>query len=66
MLAWLYDEDRWLFGATGGLVTVDPQFRGWHRLFTCVPYGSTPGRMMGQYSSSARAERNENGFLLAR
>ncbi|GCE14659.1 glycosyl hydrolase [Tengunoibacter tsumagoiensis] len=66
MLAWLYDEDRWPSGAAGGLVTVDPQFRARHLLFTYAPYGSPTSRLPGKQDSSARASRTEKGRLLAR
>ena len=66
MFAWLYDEDRWPSGAAGGLVTVDPQFRARHLLFTRVPYGEATEKTASKQDSTARAERMENGSLLAR
>ncbi|MBR6684275.1 MAG: hypothetical protein IKL38_08015 [Firmicutes bacterium] len=63
MLAWLYDEDRWPSGAAGGLVTKDKEFRARHLLFTPVPYVGDGGIMLE--TSSAKASRTENGYLLA-
>ena len=64
MLAWLYDEDRWPSGAAGGLVTKDKEFRARHLLFTPVPYAGGDGAVLME-TSSARAARTENGYLLA-
>ena len=65
LLACLYDDDRWPSGAAGGKVIKDnPEHKAKHILFTPHLYGTV--ELDGdQTSSSARACRSENGFLLA-
>lgn len=65
MLAWLYDEDRWPSGAAGGLVTQDERFRARNVLFTAVPYEAEENGQLGVGTSSASAQRTQNGRLLA-
>lgn len=65
MLAWLYDEDRWPSGVAGGIVTENPAFRSWHLLCTQTPYGDADARRAFVGSGSGRAQRSENGVLLA-
>lgn len=60
MLAWLYDEDRWPSGTSGGKVTQNPDFIGRYLLFTPFPYGSDP------QTPGLSQSRSENGHLLAR
>lgn len=62
--AWLYDEDRWPSGFAGGLVTRDPHMRAKHLLFTTTPYGGIT--TAPETISNAKANRTENGILLAR
>lgn len=64
MLSWLYDEDRWPSGAAGGLVTKETRFRARHLLFTPVSYEENAAQL-GDGTSSAAAERTQNGTLLA-
>lgn len=63
MLAWLYDEDKWPSGFAGGLVTKKKENREKYLLFTRNGYGAGTGK---SNDSSARAVREENGYLLAR
>ena len=65
MLAWLYDEDRWPSGTAGGMVTKDECYRGRYLLFTPFPYGTGKGHADMGDGSHARADRAENGRLLA-
>jgi len=65
MLPWLYDEDRWPSGAAGGLVTKNPAYRQRYLLLTRRPYaGQGPG-VTTNVTSTAAADRAENGTLLA-
>lgn len=68
MLAWLYDEDKWPSGFAGGYVTKNPEYRQKYLLFTPKKYetdGLTHEDNLTD-DSSAKAERAENGKLLAR
>jgi len=65
MLAWLYDEDRWPSGAAGGLVTVHPEHRARHLLFTPVPYAQHAGGISPD-AAGALGSRAGGGKLLAR
>ena len=60
-----YDDDRWPSGSAGGKVIQKyPEHKAKHLLFTPHLYGTVP--LDGDStSSSARACRSENGYLLA-
>lgn len=65
MLTWLYDEDRWPSGAAGGLVTRDERYRARYLIFTPYPYGYFGKTQETFIDSSAKANKTENGELLA-
>ena len=56
MLCWLYDEDRWLSGAAGGLVTKDHKYRARYLLFTPRPYSEKRWRKRRTFLQHGEAE----------
>jgi len=66
MKVYLYDEDRWPSGFGGGLVTMNPQYRARHLVFSNAGPNEISGLRGINQRVAAAAEIQGNGTVIAR